>query len=324
MKDKQHTEGGERKPGDTEARPGTSLSQRFSGKVFVSVFSPARQVKKPPVEEENPAIGKQHEYLKKKLARIHSWYDEGRAQGARYMLLCIDTFDWQDWDGGLYYEYATSLKEAITFERRQLCGIDILTGVVELDKPLQNQIDAQGVPTNCLFYPATGTCNVIDPVRAARRQLKDIADNLDYIESEVDNTGASPARIGRVLEHCRDLRDEVAVISRATQAMDAWECKVLDRQEDISLENVVVLDVDLSAARYAADKIAREMHDLAVSLKGEGKPLGRSGTSSRMDLLCALVMESAANVLNVCADIKHAFGLFERLQDEYAAEAAHE
>ena len=324
MKDKQHTENGKREPEGAEAKPGNSLSQKLSGQVFISVFSPARQVKKPTVENDHSAVEGHSEYMKEKLARIQGWYDEGRVQGARYLLFCVDTFDWRDGEDGLYQKYAASLRDAVAFERRQLTGIDMLVGFVGLDKPLQAQIDAKGEPINCLFYPATGTCNVIDPVRAVRRQTQYIADNLDYIESEVDNTGASPERIGLVLENCRDLRNELAVFSRVAQAMDDWECRFVDQNETFLSENIVVLHFDFSAAIYASEKIAREMHDLAVSLKGEGELLGGSGKLSRMDLLCVLVMESAANVANACKDIKHAFGVFEMLQNDCAAEAARE
>jgi hypothetical protein len=71
--------------------------------------------------------------------KIREWFQKGKAEGFRYLLICQDTFDAFDGDMGLYPHFCNTRDEAQAFEKNQLTGIDVLVEVVDLHGDMEEQ-----------------------------------------------------------------------------------------------------------------------------------------------------------------------------------------
>jgi hypothetical protein len=71
---------------------------------------------------------------------VRKWFQTGRSQGAKYLLICQDTFDLYDPDMGLYPHYSNTGDEARRFSAAQLTGIDLLVKVLDLAQDLEVQL----------------------------------------------------------------------------------------------------------------------------------------------------------------------------------------
>jgi len=75
--------------------------------------------------------------------KLREWFGKGKANGFTYLLICQDTFDFEDPDMGLYPKYFHTLEDARAFEVRQLGGIDILMEVLDLRQDMEKQFSQE-------------------------------------------------------------------------------------------------------------------------------------------------------------------------------------
>ena len=72
--------------------------------------------------------------------KIRTWFQAGRCQGAKYLLIWQDTFDRFDPDMGLYAHYSDTGEEARRFSSAQSAGSDLLLDVLDLAQDLEVQL----------------------------------------------------------------------------------------------------------------------------------------------------------------------------------------
>ena len=67
-------------------------------------------------------------------------YFQSHKEGARYLLICQDTYDASDYDRGLYSHYCRTAEEARQFSAKEFTNFNRLMEVIDLTQDLKSQL----------------------------------------------------------------------------------------------------------------------------------------------------------------------------------------
>lgn len=260
-------------------------------------------------------------------ARLRSIYDDARAQGNKYLLICVDSFDWEDPDGGLYEKPAGSLKDAMDFEKTQFTGIDYLIGILDLQKPFEQQVHFDGAlervmpDTEALRRTAARDiprAYFVDPVREMNRQAETIGSNVEYIEEHVHEPNAPQAVEAQVKAHCQILKNLVVRLAPPISVLARIQKKALRGTKIRPLPDVSHLERAVLDVETGVRDVTEQVHALVTMFHPLTKcePDSSHAAGYALGLMNILVLESGENMIKAAVSIGHALERFAQLLKE--------